>query len=99
MHRLISRCLAKQVFVFAKLVMRRHALLRLVVLLPQDSATTVASEEFQNRPPGFSVFFLPFADEIRTIENKMAVQLRKVHYPLFSCNPYNIVISSERGYN
>ena len=80
MDKLIQRCLVKGKFILAKLITRKRSVPLLVALLPQDRCSITAAGA---KSSGFSIIYLPFADEIRNIETKFIIQPGKVHLPAF----------------
>ncbi|XP_035254791.1 X-ray repair cross-complementing protein 6 [Anguilla anguilla] len=63
---LLRRCSERGVFAVCKYTPRRNTPPRFVALVPQREE--LDSNQIQITPPGFHVIFLPFADDIRTLD-------------------------------
>ncbi|KAG8436475.1 hypothetical protein GDO86_007535 [Hymenochirus boettgeri] len=63
---LLTRCLARQVMAICRYTPRRNTPPRFVALMPLDEE--LDDHNLQNTPPGFSLIFLPFADDIRKVD-------------------------------
>ncbi|KAM4720787.1 X-ray repair cross-complementing protein 6 isoform 1-T2 [Rhinophrynus dorsalis] len=65
-HALLTRCLARQVMAICRYTPRRNTPPRFVALMPQEEQ--LDDHNMQSTPPGFSLIFLPFADDIRKVD-------------------------------
>ncbi|KAJ8263927.1 hypothetical protein GJAV_G00143160 [Gymnothorax javanicus] len=63
---LLRRCSERGVFALCKYTSRRNTPPRFVALVPQKEE--LDSNQMQTTPPGFHAIFLPFADDIRTLD-------------------------------
>ncbi|XP_064179869.1 X-ray repair cross-complementing protein 6 [Anguilla rostrata] len=63
---LLRRCSERGVFAVCKYTPRRNTPPRFVALVPQKEELDL--NQIQITPPGFHVIFLPFADDIRTLD-------------------------------
>ncbi|XP_061087698.1 X-ray repair cross-complementing protein 6 [Conger conger] len=63
---LLRRCSERGVFAVCKYTARRNTPPRFVALVPQKEE--LDSNQIQIMPPGFHAIFLPFADDIRTLD-------------------------------
>ncbi|MCJ8738521.1 hypothetical protein PDJAM_G00036500 [Pangasius djambal] len=63
---LLQRCSERNVFALCKLTSRRNTPPRFVALVPQREV--LDSSQVQAAPPGFHAIFLPYADDIRTLD-------------------------------
>nr|AMA21728.1 putative Ku70 [Schmidtea mediterranea] len=63
---LLKRCYERNLFALCAYVPRKSSRLQLVGLVPQMEK--YSDVKIQIRPPGFSVIFLPFADDIRKLD-------------------------------
>ncbi|XP_075890908.1 X-ray repair cross-complementing protein 6 [Nelusetta ayraudi] len=63
---LLTKCIEKDVFAVCRLVSRRNYSPRFVALLPQKEV--LDEGKFQITSPGFNVIYLPYADDIRTLD-------------------------------
>ncbi|CAJ0933092.1 unnamed protein product [Ranitomeya imitator] len=64
---LLIKCLKRQVMAICRYTPRRNTPPRFVALVPQEEK--LDDENVPLKPPGFNLIFLPFADDIRTINN------------------------------
>ncbi|XP_040922381.1 X-ray repair cross-complementing protein 6 [Toxotes jaculatrix] len=62
---LLAKCSEKNVFALCRCISRRNYPPRFVALVPQKEE--VDEGKIQITPPGFNVIFLPYADDIRTL--------------------------------
>lgn len=70
---LLSRCLARNLFILARFVLKRNTMPKLVALVPQrkgdpDSEETDVENLFYE---GFHVVHLPFAEDKRNLQSKL----------------------------
>ncbi|KAJ8406675.1 hypothetical protein AAFF_G00295910 [Aldrovandia affinis] len=63
---LLRRCRERSVFAVCKYTARRNTPPRFVALVPQ--AEELDANQMQITPPGFNLLFLPFADDVRTLD-------------------------------
>ncbi|KAM9426701.1 X-ray repair cross-complementing protein 6 [Pholidichthys leucotaenia] len=63
---LLKKCSEKNVFALCRCISRRNYPPRFVALVPQNEEVDEA--KVQITPPGFNVIYLPFADDIRTLD-------------------------------
>ncbi|XP_053269698.1 X-ray repair cross-complementing protein 6 [Pleuronectes platessa] len=63
---LLTKCSERNVFALCRCISRRNVPPRFVALVPQEEV--VDEGKVQNIPPGFNVIFLPYADDIRTLD-------------------------------
>uniref|UniRef100_A0A671TZJ6 DNA helicase n=1 Tax=Sparus aurata TaxID=8175 RepID=A0A671TZJ6_SPAAU len=63
---LMRKCSERNVFALCRLVSRRNYSPRFVALVPQKEE--VDEGKVQITPPGFNVIFLPYADDMRTLD-------------------------------
>ncbi|XP_057215147.1 X-ray repair cross-complementing protein 6 [Triplophysa rosa] len=63
---LLLKCSEKNVFALCRYIPRRNTPPRFVALVPQREE--LDQSQTQATPPGFHVIFLPFADDIRTLD-------------------------------
>lgn len=63
---LLQRCSERNLFALCKLTSRRNTPPRFVALVPQTE--DVDNSQVQVAPPGFHAIFLPYADDIRTLD-------------------------------
>ncbi|KAK2820865.1 hypothetical protein Q5P01_023824 [Channa striata] len=63
---LLTKCSEKNVFALCRFISRRNYPPRFVALVPQKEV--VDDGKVQVTPPGFNVIFLPYADDIRTLD-------------------------------
>ncbi|XP_050980973.1 X-ray repair cross-complementing protein 6 isoform X2 [Labeo rohita] len=63
---LLLKCSEKNVFALCRYIPRRNTPPRFVALVPQREE--LDQSRTQATPPGFHVIFLPFADDIRTVD-------------------------------
>lgn len=63
---LLLKCSEKNVFALCRYIPRRNTPPRFVALVPQREE--MDQSQTQSTPPGFHVIFLPFADDIRTLD-------------------------------
>ncbi|XP_062859201.1 X-ray repair cross-complementing protein 6 [Trichomycterus rosablanca] len=63
---LLQKCSERNVFALCKYTSRRNTPPRFVALVPQREI--LDPSQVQAAPPGFHVIFLPFADDIRTLD-------------------------------
>ncbi|XP_051968616.1 X-ray repair cross-complementing protein 6 [Xyrauchen texanus] len=63
---LLLKCSEKNVFALCKYISRRNTPPRFVALVPQREE--LDQSQTQATPPGFHVIFLPYADDIRTLD-------------------------------
>ncbi|KAM4623273.1 X-ray repair cross-complementing protein 6 [Polymixia lowei] len=63
---LLMKCSEKKVFALCRYIPRRNNPPRFVALVPQKEETDQG--KIQITPPGFNVIFLPYADDIRTLD-------------------------------
>uniref|UniRef100_A0A8C2KH40 DNA helicase n=1 Tax=Cyprinus carpio TaxID=7962 RepID=A0A8C2KH40_CYPCA len=63
---LLLKCSEKNVFALCRYIPRRNTPPRFVALVPQREE--LDQSQTQATPPGFNVIFLPFADDIRTLD-------------------------------
>ncbi|XP_017339232.2 X-ray repair cross-complementing protein 6 [Ictalurus punctatus] len=63
---LLQRCSERNLFALCKLTSRRNTPPRFVALVPQTEV--VDNSQVQVAPPGFHAIFLPYADDIRTLD-------------------------------
>ncbi|CAL8309862.1 unnamed protein product [Boreogadus saida] len=63
---LLKRCSERQVFAVCRYIPRRNHPPRFVALVPQ--VEVLDQGQIQITPPGFNAIFLPFADDIRTLD-------------------------------
>ncbi|TRY77519.1 hypothetical protein DNTS_028238 [Danionella cerebrum] len=63
---LLLKCCEKNVFALCKYIPRRNTPPRFVALVPQREE--LDNGQTQAAPPGFHAIFLPFADDIRTVD-------------------------------
>ncbi|KAM3860056.1 X-ray repair cross-complementing protein 6 [Diretmus argenteus] len=63
---LLKKCSERNVFALCRYTERRNQPPRFVALVPQREEADQA--QIQVTPPGFNVIFLPFADDIRTLD-------------------------------
>ncbi|CAN9508897.1 unnamed protein product [Ophioblennius macclurei] len=63
---LLKKCTEKSVFALCRCIARRNYPPRFVALVPQSEETDEGN--MQITPPGFNVIFLPFADDLRTLD-------------------------------
>ncbi|KAM3591334.1 uncharacterized protein V6R79_000337 [Siganus canaliculatus] len=63
---LLTKCTEKNVFALCRCVPRRNYPPRFVALVPQQEV--VDEGKVQITPPGFNVIYLPYADDIRTLD-------------------------------
>ncbi|KAF4106627.1 X-ray repair cross-complementing protein 6 [Onychostoma macrolepis] len=66
---LLLKCSEKNVFALCRYIPRRNTPPRFVALVPQREE--LDQSQTQATPPGFHVIFLPFADDIRTVDAHM----------------------------
>lgn len=64
---LLLKCCEKNVFALCKYIPRRNTPPRFVALVPQREE--LDQSQTQATPPGFHVIYLPFADDIRTVDS------------------------------
>ncbi|XP_073500317.1 X-ray repair cross-complementing protein 6 [Phyllobates terribilis] len=62
---LLIKCLKRQVMAICRYTPRRNTPPRFVALVPQEEK--LDDENVPLKPPGFNLIFIPFADDIRTI--------------------------------
>ncbi|MEE6502670.1 hypothetical protein FKM82_004595 [Ascaphus truei] len=65
-HALLTRCLAREVMALCRYTPRRNTPPRFVALVPQEEQ--LDENNMQSIPPGFNLIFLPFADDIRKVD-------------------------------
>nr|XP_020443534.1 X-ray repair cross-complementing protein 6 isoform X2 [Monopterus albus] len=63
---LLTKCSEKNVFAVCRCIPRRNYPPRFVALVPQKEETDEG--KVQITPPGFNVIYLPYADDIRTLD-------------------------------
>lgn len=63
---LLTKCTEKNVFALCRCIPRRNYPPRFVALVPQQEV--VDEGKVQITPPGFNVIYLPYADDIRTLD-------------------------------
>uniref|UniRef100_A0A8D0B628 DNA helicase n=1 Tax=Sander lucioperca TaxID=283035 RepID=A0A8D0B628_SANLU len=63
---LLTKCSERNVFALCRCIARRNYPPRFVALVPQKEE--VDEGKVQITPPGFNVIYLPFADDIRTLD-------------------------------
>ncbi|XP_060950881.1 X-ray repair cross-complementing protein 6 [Limanda limanda] len=63
---LLTKCSERDVFALCRCISRRNLPPRFVALVPQEEE--VDEGKVQTIPPGFNVIFLPYADDIRTLD-------------------------------
>ncbi|XP_029383648.1 X-ray repair cross-complementing protein 6 [Echeneis naucrates] len=63
---LLTKCSEKNVFALCRCIARRNYPPRFVALVPQKEEIDEA--KIQITPPGFNVIYLPFADDIRSVD-------------------------------
>uniref|UniRef100_A0A672FNB5 DNA helicase n=1 Tax=Salarias fasciatus TaxID=181472 RepID=A0A672FNB5_SALFA len=63
---LLKKCSEKNVFALCRCIARRNYPPRFVALVPQSEQTDEGN--MQTSPPGFNVIYLPFADDLRTLD-------------------------------
>ncbi|XP_066520939.1 X-ray repair cross-complementing protein 6 isoform X2 [Hoplias malabaricus] len=63
---LLQRCSERNVFALCKYTARRNTPPRFLALVPQREV--VDNSQVQAAPPGFHAIFLPYADDIRTLD-------------------------------
>ncbi|XP_069578288.1 X-ray repair cross-complementing protein 6 [Brachyistius frenatus] len=64
---LLKKCSEKNVFALCRCIPRRNYPPRFVALVPQQEE--VDEGKVQITPPGFNVLYLPYADDIRTLDS------------------------------
>ncbi|XP_063283482.1 X-ray repair cross-complementing protein 6 [Pelobates fuscus] len=65
-HALLTRCQSRKVMAVCRYIPRRNTPPRFVALIPQEEV--LDDNNVQIKPPGFSLIFLPFADDIRKVD-------------------------------
>ncbi|CAH2312238.1 X-ray repair cross-complementing 6 [Pelobates cultripes] len=65
-HALLTRCQSREVMAICRYIPRRNTPPRFVALIPQEEV--LDDDNVQIKPPGFSLIFLPFADDIRKVD-------------------------------
>lgn len=63
---LLKKCSEKNVFALCRCIARRNYPPRFVALVPQSEE--IDEGNVQTTPPGFNVIYLPFADDLRTLD-------------------------------
>lgn len=63
---LLTKCSERNVFALCRCVSRRNYPPRFVALVPQKEE--VDEGKVQSAPPGFNVIYLPYADDLRTLD-------------------------------
>ncbi|XP_028264287.1 X-ray repair cross-complementing protein 6 [Parambassis ranga] len=63
---LLKKCSEKEVYALCRCISRRNYPPRFVALVPQNEE--VDEVKIQITPPGFNVIFLPYADDLRTLD-------------------------------
>lgn len=63
---LLKKCSEKEVFALCRLISRRNYPPRFVALVPQEEQQDESN--VQVTPPGFNVVYLPYADDVRTLD-------------------------------
>lgn len=75
---LLQRCLAKSVMILCSYKSRERSAPTFVGLIPQDEVKeNQDGNGAQIMPPGFLIFYLPFSDDIRTIQDEARYELPK----------------------
>lgn len=67
---LLKKCSEKNVFALCRLIARRNYPPRFVALVPQDEELDQANVQIS--APGFNVIYLPFADDLRTLDTALS---------------------------
>ncbi|XP_047465882.1 X-ray repair cross-complementing protein 6 [Mugil cephalus] len=63
---LLKKCSERNVFALCRCISRRNYPPRFVALLPQNEE--LSEGKLQITPPGFNVIYLPYADDLRTLD-------------------------------
>uniref|UniRef100_A0A8C5QHL9 X-ray repair cross-complementing protein 6 n=1 Tax=Leptobrachium leishanense TaxID=445787 RepID=A0A8C5QHL9_9ANUR len=63
---LLTRCQSREMMAICRYTPRRNTPPRFVALVPQEEQ--LDNENVQIKPPGFSLIFLPFTDDIRKVD-------------------------------
>lgn len=63
---LLKKCSERNVFALCRCIARRNLTPRFVALVPQEEELDEGN--IQLSPPGFNVIYLPFADDLRTVD-------------------------------
>nr|XP_057918608.1 X-ray repair cross-complementing protein 6 [Doryrhamphus excisus] len=63
---LMTKCMERNVFALCRCISRRNYPPRFVALVPQKEE--VDEHKVQTTPPGFNVIFLPYADDVRSLD-------------------------------
>uniref|UniRef100_UPI00358DE0F3 X-ray repair cross-complementing protein 6-like isoform X2 n=1 Tax=Myxine glutinosa TaxID=7769 RepID=UPI00358DE0F3 len=71
---LLQRCWARRVFALCRYTARKNLPPRFVALVPQEEE--VDEHKVQLMPGGFHMIFLPFADDIRNVEEPPVVSVK-----------------------
>uniref|UniRef100_A0A8C4X0Y4 X-ray repair complementing defective repair in Chinese hamster cells 6 n=1 Tax=Eptatretus burgeri TaxID=7764 RepID=A0A8C4X0Y4_EPTBU len=94
---LLERCSARRVFALCRYTARKNLPPRFVALVPQEEE--VDEQNVQLMPGGFHMIFLPFADDIMTVEETPVVpvkpelvakaknMIQKLSFSFTFCNP------------
>lgn len=67
---LLKKCSEKNVFALCRFIARRNYPPRFVALVPQDEELDQANVQIS--APGFNVIYLPFADDLRTLDTSLS---------------------------
>lgn len=63
---LLKKCSEKNVYALCRFIARRNYSPRFVALVPQEEELDEANVQIS--PPGFNVLYLPYADDVRTLD-------------------------------
>jgi len=75
-HALINSLVKKDKIAYVRFVAREGAMVRFCYLVPQRETGIQDGEIGQYTPPGFHLIFLPYAEDVREIEDHLAHQER-----------------------
>lgn len=78
---LLKKCLEKKRFILCEMVVRVNSAPRMVALVPQEEE--LDSHRIQTSPPGFHVFYLPYADDVRQIDKQIVAKPTEENITLF----------------
>ena len=79
---LLEKCIEKKRFILCKMIPRVNTPPRLVALFPQEEE--LDEHKIQIIPPGFHVYYMPYADDFRQIDRKITAEANPEHIELFA---------------